>query len=62
MNEVIEIHPYDFAELLASTPISLEDVLRYEEYPSKENVIVLGGKTYHQSVNAPRTAGPHTIY
>lgn len=60
MTEVIEIHPYDFAELL-TTPISPMKLL--DSFKQREDgLLEFDGKLYHRTSSAPRTPGPHTIF
>lgn len=59
MNETpIEIHPYDFAELLSDVPVAcLVDTYKKRD----DGLIEWGDKLYHRTVKAPRTPGPHFI-
>ena len=62
-NTPIEIHPYDFAELLEAA--SFDEVLTIKKYPSDDrhtDFIEFNGTLYHRNASAPRTEGPHTIF
>jgi hypothetical protein len=55
---VIEIHPYDLAELLQNMPVEL----CFNNYRKVgDDLCEVNGQLYHCTVSAPRTPGPHTI-
>jgi hypothetical protein len=59
----IEIHPYDFAELMEEA--SFDELLTIKKYPADDrhtNFIEFNGTLYHRNDLAPRTEGPHTIF
>lgn len=58
---VIEIHPYDLAELLQNVRPSVEDMQANQQL-DRRHMIQLDGKTYHQNADQPRSTGPHTIF
>ena len=56
---VIEIHPYDFLEMMEAA----SGVLVLTAIGSREhNLFEIDGKIYHRSGLAPRTDGPHTVF
>jgi hypothetical protein len=58
MEQTIEIHPYDFAELI-SGPLNGAQI---DSFKTRErDVIEFDGKLYHRNPLTPRTEGPHTI-
>jgi len=60
MKTVIEIHPYDFAELIHNMPATFADTFKH--HPSDDdNLFELDGKLYHRTAAAPRAPGEHFI-
>jgi hypothetical protein len=55
---VIEIHPYDLAELLQKIPFE-QGVDKYRKVD--DELFEVNGQLYHRTVSVPRTPGPHTI-
>ena len=61
----IEIHPYDFAELIEkATGACVIDVLKASSMPqvSEFDLVEYQGVKYHRTPLAPRADGPHTIF
>ena len=59
MNETpIEIHPYDFAELIQPT-LSKKQIDSFKTVG--DNLFEFDDKLYHRTVAASRTPGPHFI-
>jgi hypothetical protein len=56
-DEVIEIHPYDMAELLMRPDFVEVDLLRASvvENGDEKQYVVMAGKVYHQTTAASRT-------
>ncbi len=62
MNETpIEIHPYDFAELIHNRPVTFANTFKVRG-DEKDNIFELDGKLYHRTATAPRTSGEHFIF
>ena len=55
---IIEIHPYDFAELI-SAPLTIEQINSLKTLG--DETFEFDGKTYHRSPKTPRTPGEHFI-
>ena len=56
-DKVIEIHPYDMAELLMEPDFIEADILRTSvvENGDEKQYVVMAGKVYHQTTAASRT-------